>query len=290
MTDQSSLGKIVRQLAAVTLGGLIGFGSTARQLDAFAQRPEADANGDEWKLVWHDEFEGQSLDYSKWGVEENAFGGGNNELQLYTDRKENVRVEDGKLVLEARRDTPNIAGTTREYSSGRVRTKHRGDWKYGRIEVRAKLPRGSGMWPAIWMLPTNSPYGGWAAGGEIDIMEYKGQEPDVVLGTLHYGAPWPDNLYSGDSYQLPEGNFADEFHTFAVQWKPGQIDWFVDGKKYQTQTEWSTTGGEFPAPFDQKFHLILNLAVGGGFVGPVGPDTKFPQQMLVDYVRVYQKE
>jgi beta-glucanase (GH16 family) len=240
------------------------------------------------KLVWQDEFDGDSLDYSKWGVEVNAFGGGNNELQLYTDRPENVRVSNGHLVLEARRDQAGVAGTVREFSSGRVRTKHRGDWKYGRIEVCAKLPSGAGIWPAIWMLPTVDHYGGWAASGEIDIMELRGQEPNVVLGTLHYGGAWPDNKHSGDSFKLPSGAFSDDFHTFAIDWQPGRIDWLVDGQLYQTQTKWSTTGGEFPAPFDQKFHLLLNVAVGGNFVGPVDDRTGFPQQMLVDYVRIYQ--
>ncbi len=240
------------------------------------------------KLVWQDEFEGNSLDYSKWGVQENAFGGGNSELQIYTDRKENVRVENGNLVLEARRDNANISGTTREYSSGRIRTKNRGDWKYGRIEVRAKLPSGSGLWPAIWMLPTTDHYGGWAASGEIDIMEFKGSEPDTIHGTIHYGSPWPNNKYTGKPYKLPSGNFTDEFHTFAINWTPGKIEWYVDGKLFQTQTKWESSGGSFPAPFDQKFHVVLNLAVGGHFVKPPNDQTKFPAQMLVDYVRVYQ--
>jgi len=240
------------------------------------------------KLVWQDEFNGQSLDYSKWGVEVNAFGGGNSELQIYTDLPENVRVENGNLVLEAQKEKTGISGTEREYSSGRVRTKHRGDWKFGRVDVRAKLPSGTGIWSAIWMLPTDDRYGGWAASGEIDIVEMKGQEADTVLGTLHYGGSWPDNKYSGDQYKLPSGTFEDEFHTFTVNWQPGQIDWYVDGNHYQTQTQWSTSGGEFPAPFDQEFHLLLNLAVGGNFLGSPDESTQFPRKMLVDYVRVYQ--
>ncbi|MFK8114904.1 MAG: family 16 glycosylhydrolase [Rubripirellula sp.] len=239
-------------------------------------------------LVWQDEFDGDSLDYSQWEIEVNAFGGGNQELQIYTDRKANVRVENGNLVLEAHRDNTNISGTKREYSSGRVRSKNRGDWKYGKIEVRAKLPKGAGIWPAIWMLPTEDHYGGWAASGEIDIMELRGSEPDTVLGTLHYGPSWPDNIYSGGAFQLKSGTFADDFHTFAVEWREGEIKWFIDGKHFQTQNDWSTSGGEFPAPFDQKFHLLLNLAVGGGFVGPVDDKTVFPQRMLIDYVRIYQ--
>jgi beta-glucanase (GH16 family) len=240
------------------------------------------------KVVWQDEFDGKTLDYSKWGVEVNAFGGGNQELQIYTDSPNNVRVEDGHLVLQAHKGATGISGTERDYSSGRVRTKNRGDWKYGRIEVRAKLPIGQGLWPAIWMLPTEDKYGGWANSGEIDIMEYRGQEPNKFLGTLHYGAPWPDNQHSGDEYVLPSGNFHDDFHTFAVDWREGVIKWYVDGKLVQTQTKWSSKGNAFPAPFDQKFHLLLNLSVGGGFVGSPDETSVFPQEFLIDYVRVYE--
>lgn len=243
-----------------------------------------------WKLVWQDEFDGDSLDYSKWECEVNAFGGGNHELQMYTDRRENVRVDDGKLILEARRDQPDIAGTIREYSSGRIRTKHRGDWRYGRFEIAAKLPKGQGIWPAIWMLPTEEKYGGWAASGEIDIMEYRGQKTNEVLGTLHFGSGWPKNEQTHEPpYQLPVGSFADDFHEFALEWEAGVMRWYVDGKLFQTVTKWRSDGGEFPAPFDQRFHLILNVAVGGGFVGAPDGTTEFPQQMLVDYVRVYER-
>ncbi len=249
----------------------------------------AQQKDNEWKLVWNDEFDGPSLDYKKWEIEVNAFGGGNNELQIYTDRKENVRVEDGHLVLEARRDNHGIAGTVREYSSGRIRSKHRGDWKYGKFETRAKLPAGQGVWSAIWMLPTDEKYGTWASSGEIDIMEFKGQEPDVVWGTLHYGSQWPGNKHTGDTYKLDKGNFTDDFHIFTLEWEEGKIRWYVDGKLTQTQTKWESNGGKFPAPFDQEFHILLNLAIGGGFLGNPDGTTKFPREMLVDYVRVYQR-
>lgn len=244
---------------------------------------------DEWKLIWQDEFEGKSLNYQQWETEVNAFGGGNQELQIYTDRPQNVRVEDGHLVLEAHRDNAGIAGTVREYSSGRIRSKHRGDWKYGRFEIRAKLPAGQGLWPAIWMLPTDEKYGTWASSGEIDIMEFKGQEPKTVLGTLHYGGQWPNNAYSGDKIELKQGSFTEDFHTFAIEWEAGVIRWYVDGKLYQTQTKWHSAGAEFPAPFDQRFHLVMNLSVGGQFVGNPNAETQFPAQFVVDYVRVYQK-
>jgi beta-glucanase (GH16 family) len=244
-----------------------------------------------WKLVWSDEFEGEKLDYSKWEIEVNAFGGGNNELQLYTERKENVRVTGGNLVIEARKDKPNILGTVRDYSSGRVRSKNRGDWTYGRFEIRAKLPAGQGIWPAIWMMPTEDKYGSWASSGEIDIMEFKGQEPDQVWGTLHYGESWPKNKHSGTQYKLKSGNFCDDFHVYALEWEEGKIRWYVDGTMYQEQTQWSSSGSKFPAPFNHDFHMLLNLAVGGGFVGgPPNAQTPFPSQFLVDYVRVYQKK
>lgn len=243
----------------------------------------------QWRLVWSDEFAGRALDYSKWGVAFHALGGGNNELQFYTDRPKNVRVEGGHLLIEAHEDNFNGMGTIRKYSSASLRTKHRGDWRYGRFEVRARLPKGAGLWPAIWMLPTDDEYGGWARSGEIDIMEYRGDQPDRVLGTLHYGDAWPKNQHSGDSFTLTDGTFSDDFHVFALEWEDGAMRWFVDGKLYQTQTKWSTTQAPFPAPFDQKFHLILNLAVGGRFSGNPDENTRFPAQMAVDWVRVYSR-
>ncbi|HEY3968404.1 MAG TPA: glycoside hydrolase family 16 protein [Planctomycetaceae bacterium] len=258
-------------------------------LSAFIVTTPAVAQDAAWKLVWSDEFDGKSLDYSKWEAEVNAFGGGNHELQMYTDRKENLRVAEGRLIIEARKDRPDISGTVRDYSSARIRTKHRGDWKYGKFEVRAKLPAGQGVWPAIWLLPTDEVYGTWASSGEIDIMEFKGQEPNVVWGTLHYGKRWPDNKHTGTQKILSTGNLTDDFHTYTLEWEEGVIRWYVDGELYQTQKEWTSAGGKFPAPFDQRFHMILNLAIGGGFVGNPDATTQFPRQYLVDYVRVYQR-
>jgi beta-glucanase (GH16 family) len=242
-----------------------------------------------WQLVWQDEFNGDSLDYSKWECEINAFGGGNNELQLYTDRKDNVRVANGSLILEAHKARTDIQGTVRDYSSGRIRSKHRGDWKYGRFEFRAKLPTGQEVWPAIWMLPTDEKYGTWASSGEIDIVEFKGQEPNRIWGTLHYGGTWPNNKHTSGIFTAPNTDFSKDFHLYALEWEEGEIRWYVDQELVQTQKEWSSAGGKFPAPFDQRFYLVLNVAIGGGFVGPVGDKTQFPQQMLVDYARVYQR-
>lgn len=238
--------------------------------------------------IWFDEFDGKSLDFTKWECEVNAFGGGNQELQLYTDRSKNVRVENGKLIIEAHRDNPGIAGTVRDYSSARIRTKRRGDWKYGRIDVRAKLPQGQGIWPAIWMLPSDEQYGGWASSGEIDILEYKGHETNKLYASLHFGEPWPKNKFTTGTYVLPKGNFAQEFHTFSLDWRREKMVWLLDDKPIQTLTEWESAGGPYPAPFDQPFHLLINLAVGGGFVGSPNDATVFPQKLEVDFVRVYK--
>ncbi len=242
-----------------------------------------------WKLVWSDEFEGKEIDFTKWSVEENAHGGGNGELQFYTDRPENIRVEGGNLVIEARQEKFSASGVEKSFTSGRMRTKRRASWLYGRFEVRAKLPQGRGIWPAIWMLPEKDAYGGWAASGEIDIMELVGHEPATVLGTLHHGGSWPKNVFTSGKFKLESGTFADDFHLFTTEWEKGEVRWYVDGKLYQTQTQWSTKNAPFPAPFDQPFHLLLNLAVGGGLPGPPDATTVFPQRMLVDYCRVYQR-
>jgi beta-glucanase (GH16 family) len=253
--------------------------STILTVSSFAQLRSAEP-------VWRDEFEGTKLDYTHWECEVNAFGGGNQELQLYTDRPENVRVENGLLILEARRDQPNISGTLREYSSARLRTKHRGDWRYGRFDIRAKLPKGNGIWPAIWMLPTEEKYGGWALSGEIDILEFKGHEPNTIYGSLHFGAGWPRNRFTTGTYALPASEFSDDFHIYSLDWRRDKITWLVDDKPYQTLSKWDTEAAAFPAPFDQSFHLLLNLAVGGGFVGNPDSSTQFPQRFEIDYVRV----
>lgn len=267
-----------RQLAIVAAATvLLGFA-------AATQSPQT-----KWRLVWSDEFGGTALDYSKWGVAFHALGGGNNELQFYTERAENVRVVGGHLVLEAHDDDFNGMGTIRKYSSASMRTKHRGDWKYGRFEIRARMPKGKGLWPAIWMLPTDDIYGGWARSGEIDIVEYKGDDPDHVIGTLHYGGAWPKNVHSGDGFTLPKKTFADDFHVFALEWEESVMRWYVDGKLYQTQQKWHSSKAAHPAPFDQRFHLIMNMAVGGRWSGNPDATTKFPARMLVDWVRVYQR-
>jgi beta-glucanase (GH16 family) len=242
-----------------------------------------------WDLVWNDEFDGTSIDVRKWEHEVNGQGGGNNELQYYTDRTVNSRVEDGKLIIQALEEIYTGDDGTRGYTSARLRTANKGDWKYGRYDIKAKLPYGQGLWPAIWMLPTDWVYGGWAASGEIDIMELLGHQPNKIYGTLHYGGTYPNNTHSGGSFSLPNGSFSDEFHLFTLEWDTTEFRWYVDGVKYLTQNQWYSSGFTYPAPFNQRFHLLLNVAVGGNWPGNPDSTTAFPQTMMVDYVRVYKK-
>ena len=248
----------------------------------------APASAQSWELVWQDEFSGSQLDMGKWEPQigngcPNLCGWGNNELQYY--RAENATVSGGVLTITAREQSFGGA----DYTSARLRTKNLGDWTYGRLEMSAKMPIGQGIWPAFWMLPTDEAYGGWAASGEIDIVEYLGQDPDRVLGTIHYGGSYPLNASSGSSYTLTSGTFHDDFHLFALEWEPCELRWYVDDVLYWVQSDWYSDGGPYPAPFDQRFHLLLNLAVGGNLPGPPDGTTQFPQELVVDYVRVYQE-
>jgi beta-glucanase (GH16 family) len=241
------------------------------------------------KLVWADEFNKPGLpDSSKWsydkgrGCPENC-GWGNNELQFYTQhRQENARVEKGCLVIEARKE----AFADANYTSARLASKNKGDWKYGRIEAKAKLPAGTGMWPAIWMLPTKWEYGGWPKSGEIDIMENVGYWPDSALGTVHTGA-YNGMLGTQKTNGLKITDLSKAFHVYSIEWTPDMISFFIDNKKYNEFKNDHKGIDEWP--FDKEFHLLLNIAVGGNWGGKFGVDDKiFPQKMLVDYVRVYQ--
>jgi len=249
--------------------------------------PTATPTGD-WKLAWSDEFDGPDgspVDPANWSFDVGGHGWGNGESQYYTDRLDNACVEDGALVIKAQRE--EYKGN--RYTSARLVTRGKGDWLYGRFEIRARLPAGQGIWPAMWMLPTDSEYGGWPSSGEIDIMELVGHEPARVYGTLHYGKP---HASEGRHYDLPEGaTFADDYHVFALEWEPGEMRWYVDGYHYQTQTQWFTSSrkGAYLASFDKRFHLVINVAVGGAWPGYPDETTVFPQSMIVDYVRVYQK-
>jgi beta-glucanase (GH16 family) len=281
-----------------------------------AEKPEAQA-ASAWKLVWSDEFDGATIDATKWDCEKgNGYmagnqwiaGWGNGELEYYTKRAENVFVKDGMLHIVAVREAEPYKGYA--FTSARIKTRKNDksalfNKTYGRFEFRAKLPIGKGIWPAIWLLPQEEKYGGWASSGEIDVMEARGQTPSEVLGTIHYGSHWPANAHSGETYALPDHGTVADFHIYAVEWEPGEIRWYVDGKLYSTKNFWWSSGemdgpngvapaeaselNPWPAPFDQPFHIILNVAVGGGFVGKPDGTTQFPAEMLVDYVRVYEK-
>ncbi len=244
---------------------------------ASATQPDSISELPGWKLVWNDEFNGTSVDLSKWEYEVNGDGGGNNELQYYTASPSNSFVQDGKLTIRALKES--YLG--KRYTSARMRTRNKGDWKYGRIEVRAKVPYGRGMWPAIWMLPTDWEYGGWPMSGEIDIMECLGQDPWTIYGTIHFGQSVAAHQQMGGKYTRSGESFAGDFHVYATEWDSTSIQWYVDGIKYFTAVKSS--------PFDKRFHLLLNVAVGGNWPGSPDEFTAFPQTMTVEYVRVYQR-
>ena len=236
-------------------------------------------------LVWSDEFAGTTIDPANWEHQIGGGGWGNNEWEYYTDRPENSFVAGGYLHIVARQESYNGS----DYTSARMRTQHKQDFRYGRLEARIKLPSGQGIWPAFWMMPSDAVYGGWAASGEIDILEAI-NIPNTVYGTLHYGGGWPNNTSSGGSY-ADGGDFSDDFHVYTLEWEPDVMRWYVDGVWYHTETSatWYTNAapGNPRAPFDQYFHFILNIAVGGNWPGYPDGSTVFPQEMLVDWVRVY---
>ena len=244
----------------------------------------------EWVLSWADEFDlpdGSPPDPETWNYRKGGTGWGNSELQNYTDRIENSFIEDGTLVIRALDE--KYMG--RNYSSARLNTMARAEFLYGRIEARAKLPNTQGIWPAIWMMPAFSPYGDWPACGEIDIMEFIGSEPDRTHGTLHFGNP---HEFLTASYVFPEGQAPDQdFHVYALEWDPDEFRWYVDDVQFHSVSvdQWFTSREDAPegAPFDQPFYLILNVAVGGNWPGDPDESSVFPQEMRVDYVRVYQR-
>jgi beta-glucanase (GH16 family) len=271
----------------------------------------------EWKLVWSDEFDGKEIDKTKWdfdtgngfynyGANQWISGWGNDELQYYTREPDNAFVKDGMLHIRAVKESLHGCG----YTSARLKTRKKDGGelfskKYGKFEFRAKLPTGKGVWPALWMLPQDEKYGGWPTSGEIDVMEARGQEPTEVLGTLHFGSLWPANIHVGETYVLPRKGTIADFHVYAIEWEPGEIRWYVDGHQYATQSFWWSSGkadgakgvnpskeadlNPWPAPFDQPFYLVMNVAVGGKFLGNPDKTTVFPAEMVLDYVRVYDK-
>jgi beta-glucanase (GH16 family) len=235
------------------------------------------------QLVWSDEFNGTALDLSKWTPVVGPGGAvsGNAELQYYTARSQNIQVSSGTLKIIALAE--NYGGNA--YTSARMQTKNLGDWLYGRIEARIKLPVAQGMWPAFWLLPTDNVYGNWPRSGEIDIMELIGREPSHAYATIHTSNDGITRSF-GNRYDLSSGTFADDFHVFSLEWSPNLMKFYVDGNLYSTQTH--TTISPYPWVFDKRFFALLNLAIGGPWAGSPDATTTFPQQMEVDYVRVYQ--
>ena len=249
--------------------------------------------GGKWTLVWSDEFsvpDGSAPDTKKWTYDIGGKGWGNQELEYYTNRKENARIENGNLVITALRETYTGAdGLTRDYTSARLKTQGLFTQAYGRFEARIKIPEGQGMWPAFWMLGEDISSAGWPKCGEIDIMENVGKEPGTVHGSLHGPSTERPTSDLTAIFGLPPGqSFADDFHLYAIEWEPDSVRFYVDANLYATfnSSQWPA-GGKWV--FDHPFFIILNLAVGGNWPGGPDASTKFPQSMLVDYVRVYTK-
>ncbi len=272
-----------------------------------------------WQLVWSDEFDGEAIDRTKWDFDlGNGFfdyashtwiaGWGNEELQYYTDAAANASVKDSVLTISARKEALHGCG----YTSARMKTRLRDGTPlfttlYGRIEFRAKVPWGKGLWPALWMLPQDDLYGGWPASGEIDLMEIVGDKPHEVLNSIHFGSPGTDaRQLITHVHKFPGDSTVADWHTYAVEWEPGEIRFYVDDVRTSTCDHWwscsvTKEGGKgvvarhaadlnaWPAPFDKPFYLVMNVAVGGNFPGLPNPETRFPAELVIDYVRVYEK-
>lgn len=317
-------GQTIGRLSMLQKLGLYAACVTLLAISSATHAQSVSVEDKEWKLVWADEFEGSQLNPENWSIETDCWGGGNKERQCYTTRNENVRVQNGYLYLTARLEwaegpalPPHLRETVKAsqrndvkrqpFTSGRIRSKGKASWLYGRFEVRAKLPKGQGTWPAIWMLPETETYGAWAASGEIDIVESvnRGTKCDIcpdktenrIYGTLHFGREWPHNKYKGQEYFLPKTE--DGFHIFAMEWEEGEIRWYADGEHYFTLTsdDWRFKAlfSKKPkhAPFDHAFHLVMNLAIGGHLpedrnLGGVSVEG-YPKSLEVDWVRVYQR-
>jgi len=241
-----------------------------------------------WELAWSDDFDESGVpndelwEYSLGDGCPNLCGWGNNELQTYTSNQENIRIENGRLIIQIQSDT----SLENKYTSAKLMSLNNKGIKYGKIEVSAINPSGNGTWPAIWMLPTEKVYGGWPKSGEIDIMEHVGYSPDSIIGTVHTESynHINDTQKSG-SVVLPDNEY--KFHKYEIQWTPEKIDFLVDDKSYFTFVNENKTSDEWP--YDQEFRLILNLAVGGNWGGKHGVDDKIVgEQFVIDYVRVYE--
>lgn len=287
-----------------------------------SEQPLAPLDGAGWELVWADEFEGNTLDRTKWTPEVSCWGGGNNERQCYTDRPDNIAVEGGVLLLKAKKERfagparpTEIAGRdnppqVQSHTSGKVRTIGLHAWRYGRIEARAKVPPGQGAWPAIWMMPNDPAYGPWPRSGEIDILEAVnigakckdcagGVGENRTISALHFGDFAPLNRYVDHRNALPSLALpSDDFHVYAVEWGEGIMRFLVDDRVHLTVTadQWSTAApsarGNPAAPFDQPFYIMANLAVGGRLSEENNAKgvaaSSFPAQFAIDWIRVYR--
>lgn len=287
-----------------------------------APQPVAPLEGAGWELAWSDEFDGDSLDRTKWAPEVSCWGGGNAERQCYTDRPENIAVEGGMLLLKARKERftgparpPEIAEKRNPdilqfYTSGKVRTRGLHAWRYGRIEIRAKVPPGQGAWPAVWMMPAHDIYGPWPLSGEIDILEAVnigakckvcegGKGENRTISALHFGDLAPKNRFVDHRNALPDLALpSDDFHVYAVEWGEGLIRFLVDDRVHLSvpAEKWGTGSplarGNPNAPFDQPFYIMANLAVGGRLAeennakGLAGKT--IPAQFALDWIRVYR--
>jgi beta-glucanase (GH16 family) len=245
-----------------------------------------------WTLVWSDEFNGPNgspVDASKWVAETGGGGWGNDELESYTSRPQNVYQQDGNLVVKVLQEKYTGAdGLARDYTSARLKTLGKVSQAYGRFEARIKIPRGQGIWPAFWMLGDDIGSAGWPTSGEIDIMENIGKEPALVHGTIH-GPGYSGAAGIGSPYALADKKpFADDFHIYAVEWEPDAIRFYVDKDLYATRSPSDLPKGT-KWVYDHPFFMLLNVAVGGGWPGNPDATSTYPQTMLVDYVRVYRK-
>jgi beta-glucanase (GH16 family) len=271
--------------------------------DLTLNQTSQNAYGPGWNLVWSDEFNGNCLNTNNWtydignGFESGGYyvsGWGNNELEYYTSNAQNVSVTNGMLHIMAQKQPNNGLN----YTSGRIKSLGLFATTYGRIEWRAKLPQGMGFWPALWMLPTHSPYGAWPNSGEIDVVENKGNIPTREGGTIHYGGVGGNDVYSGKTYTFLSGDSATNFHTYLLEWSTNAINWYVDGHLYENQKNWFSNIGTttntypYPTPFNQPFYILMNLAIGGNYLTNPPPsliDPNLPGEMEVDYVRVYEQ-
>ena len=243
-----------------------------------------------WDITWHDEFEGELLDLDKWSHEVGGHGFGNNELQYYTNDTTNSFVSNGMLTIRAQFEPAGVGSSNnlRNFSSARLRTVGKGDWRYGRIDVRAKIALGQGIWPAIWMLPSDWKYGGWPKSGEIDIMEHVGFDEGRIHGSVHTESyNHMINTQRSNSKLISE--VKESFHIYSIEWNIDKINFFIDDIQHFS-FENDNKNNYKTWPFNEKFHLLINVAVGGNWPGSPDNTTIFPSEMKVDYVRVYKQQ